>query len=126
MEKYLKLKLELAIAKEKLYEVMFEISDYGFPSFRITDMPKGSMAENDQLEMLFDLERELQAKVCWLEAATANAFRNTELMIDGISNPKARVVHRLRYVHDLTDNEIMDETGFSYWNIKKLFQRNKK
>ena len=125
VERYLKLLDKLTLTRQKYLEIKCEILNYGCPSFQITDMPRGGGGGSDRLEDLFDKEMLLGVKIQGLLIAVDTARRELEAKIEAIQNPKARVVHRLRYIHNLTDIEIMDETGFSYWNVKKLFQRNK-
>lgn len=125
MDKYLKVIEKLTKVKQQLREVEIEKHGYGCSSFQVTGMPTAKGGTNDRRETLIDTGIMLSIKVQALYMAADLAKREIEAIIEQIPNPQARLVHRLKFINGLTNNEIAEETERSYWAITKLLKRYK-
>lgn len=102
-------------------EIRDKIDNSGYPSNILTDMPRGG--RNDRLEILADLwdtESIICAEISIIQVQIQRSRRKLEKYIKEIKCPQKRLVLRLKYIDGLTTNEILEETGKSYWAVKRL------
>lgn len=124
LNEYQNLLEQLQDLKESYREIHLKIYYSGFPSTKLSDMPRGG--KNDQQEILCDMidaELIIYAEINVLQARIQSERRKLEKYINGIKNPDRRLIMRLKHINGLTADQIIKETGKSYWSVVKYLKR---
>lgn len=124
LNEYQNLLENLQCLKLEYAEIHYKILSSGYPSMALSDMPKGGNYDSvDNLIDLIDTEIIIMAEINVLQARIQRSKRQLDKYIKEIECPQKRLVIRLKYVNNLTPNEIAEETGKSYWSVIKVLKR---